>query len=327
MSIKEEPLIAIAMLYHASRGVLSKVLGAIDTLDYPKRRICLILIDNMSIDSSSDLVSKWLKDKGQKYLEIEHRREPGNVPRLRNICLNLALKKGCDYLMFVDSDVLTTPESVKRLLELFKLGEDVFIGYLPCYVPIERDNLFTRVRMKYGKGALGPLVNKGPVSMATAGMGATMIKLSFVPKVGFFDEQIPLIEDLNYTRRATSMGYKIMYDTSVSLVHDRDFRNLPYLKLMITKFGKSEARNIIKNKLWRYEIKGLIYWSSLMVSIPLMFISPLPFLVLFTPGYILYSTRMKGWGKIIGFPIIAIYRMARTLGIFHGFLDYVIRRS
>ncbi|MCP8320870.1 MAG: hypothetical protein H3Z52_08025, partial [archaeon] len=129
------------------------------------------------------------------------------------------------------------------------------------------------------------------------------------------------------TRRATSMGYKIMYDTSVSLVHDRDFRNLPYLKLMITKFGKSEARNIIKNKLWRYEIKGLIYWSSLMVSIPLMFISPLPFLVLFTPGYILYSTRMKGWGKIIGFPIIAIYRMARTLGIFHGFLDYVIRRS
>ncbi|MCP8317506.1 MAG: glycosyltransferase family 2 protein [archaeon] len=327
MSIKEEPLIAIAMLYHASRGVLSKVLEAIDTLDYPKQRIRLIFIDNMSMDGSSDLVSKWLKDKGRKYLETEHLRELGNVPRLRNICLNLALKKGCDYLMFVDSDVLITPDSVKRLLKLFKLGEDVFIGYLPYYVPIERDNLFTRVRMKYGKGALGPLVNKGPVSMLSAGMGATMIKLSFVSKVGFFDEQIPWLEDLNYTRRATSMGYRIMYDTSVSLIHDRDFRTLPYLKFVITKVGKSEARNIIKNKLWRNEIKGLIYWSGLIVSIPLMFVSPIPFLVLFTLGYVLYSTRMKGWGKIIGFPIIAIYRMARTLGIFYGFLDYVIRRS
>ncbi|MCP8308248.1 MAG: glycosyltransferase [archaeon] len=316
------------MLYHAGRGVLNKVLEAIGAIDYQKKRICLIFIDNMSKNGSSDLVDKWLMSEGQKYLEIKHLCEPGNVPCLRNICLNLALEKGCDYLMFVDSDVIITQDSVKRLLELFNLGEDVFISSLPYYAPIERDNLFIRVRMKYGKGALGPpIVGKGPISVVTVGMGATMIKLSLVSKVGFFDEEIPWIEDLNYTRRATSMGYKIMYDTSVALLHDKDVKTSSYLKFVIMKMGKSEVRNMIKNKLWKKEVRGLAYWSSLMISIPLILITPLPFFMLFLLGYILYSIRMRSWGKIIGFPVIALYRMARTLGMIYGLLYYMIKRK
>jgi GT2 family glycosyltransferase len=154
-------------------------------------------------------------------------------------------------------------------------------------------------------------------------MGATMIKLSYISIVGYFDEEIPYIEDLNLTRRATNMGFKIIVDPQVQLLHDKRMSTFQWLKVTL-KIGKSEVKNMLRVGTWKNEMRSFLYWFLLLFSIPLIIMQPLFFIFLFTLGWIIYATRFKGLGKIIGFPIMAIYRITRLIGIIIGLISYFL---
>lgn len=316
-----EPVISLALLYHTKHnGVLEKVLESIKQLDYPKSKIHLIFIDNMSTHEVYEVVKNWLNKNGERYLSIEHHRLGGNVPRLRNVCLKIAMEKKCEYIFFVDSDVILIPDAIKRLIKIFNMDEKVFAASLPYFIPIEKDTLFVRVRIKYGKEHFKPLKNiNQPYQVPSIGMGATMIKLSYIPIIGYFDEEIPYIEDLNLTRRATNMGFKIIIDPQVQLLHDKHMKTLQWLKLTL-KIGKSEVKNMLRVGTWKNELRGLLYWFSLLFSIPLIIIQPIFFIALFILGWAIYTTRFEGLGKIIGFPIMAIYKITRLIGIILGLI-------
>jgi GT2 family glycosyltransferase len=320
-----EPVIALALLYHTKHnGVLEKVLESIKQLEYPKSKIHLILVDNVSTDGAHKIVENWLNKNRKEYLSIEHLILSGNVPHLRNICLKKAIEKKCDYIFFVDSDVILIPDAIERLIKIFNTNEKVFAASLPYFIPIEKDTLFVKIRTKYGKGDLKPLKNVNqPYQVPSIGMGATMIKLSYIPIVGYFDEEIPYIEDLNLTRRATNMGFKIIVDPQVQLLHDKHVKTFQWLKITL-KIGKSEVKNMLRVGTWKKEIRSFLYWFSLLISILLIVIHPLFFIFLFTSGWIVYATRSKGLGKIVVFPIIAIYRITRVIGIIIGFILYFL---
>jgi GT2 family glycosyltransferase len=235
---------------------------------------------------------------------------------------------GHKYLIFVDSDIILTSDSLRRLLDIYEKREDrdsIFAISFPYVTPINRLDLIWKIRIKYEYPYL--LINKGILSLETVGVSATLINLTLVPKVGFFDEDIPLIEDLDYIRRATKLGYKALCDTNNPLLHDKYVRTLPFLKQILFKQGKPEAKLLLKHGLLKKAIRGLIYWNLLLFSIPFIIISPIPFLFLFIIGYTTYAFRLRGWGKIIGFPIIAIYRMALNLSIFYGLIFFIVKQG
>lgn len=320
-----EPIIALALLYHTKHnGVLEKVLESIKQLYYQKSNIHLIFIDNMSTNGAHEVVKNWLSENEKEYLSIEHLRLSGNVPHLRNVCLKIAIEKKCEYIFFVDSDVILVPDAIKRLIKIFDTNKKVFAASLPYFIPIEKDTLFTRIRAKYGKENLKPLKNiNQPYQVPSIGMGATMIKLSYISIAGFFDEEIPYIEDLNLTRRATNMGFKIIIDPQVQLLHDKAVKTFHWLKIVL-KMGKSEVKNMIRTGTWKMELRSLSYWFFFLLSIPLTIIQPAFFISLFILGWIVYATRFKGLGKIIGFPIMAIYRITRLIGVIIGLISYFL---
>jgi len=321
-----EPVIAVALLYHTKHdGVLEKVLRSIEQLDYPKSKIHLLLIDNFSTDEAHKIVESWLNKSGEGYLSVDHDKVPGNVPHLRNICLEKAMKKGCEYIFFVDSDVILVPDAVRRLIKIFNTDEKIFAASLPYLIPLEKDTIFIRIRAKYGKGALKYFKDTSqPYQVPSIGMGATMIKLSYIPVVGYFDEEIPYIEDLNLTRRATNMGFKIIVDPQVKLLHDKHMKTFQWLKMVLLKTGKSELKNMIRVGTWKNELRSLLYWFLLLISIPLIIVQPMFFVLLISSGWIVYSTRFEGMGKIIGFPVMAIYRITRLIGIILGLISYLL---
>jgi len=323
-----EPVIAVALLYHTKHnGVLEKVLRSIEQLDYPRSKIHLLLIDNFSTDGAHEIVEGWINKNKEGYLSVDHDIVLGNVPHLRNVCLEKAMKKKCEYIFFVDSDVILVPDAIKRLIKIFNTYEKVFAVSLPYIVPLEKDTIFVRIRAKYGKGALKHFKNASqPYEVPSIGMGATLIKLSYIPIVGYFDEEIPYIEDLNLTRRATNMGFKIIVDPQVKLLHDKSMNTLQWLK-MILKIGKSEVKNMIRVGTWKNELKSLLYWFLLLISIPLTIVQPaffMFFILLLSFGWIVYATRFEGMGKIIGFPIMAVYRITRLIGIIFGLILCVL---
>jgi cellulose synthase/poly-beta-1,6-N-acetylglucosamine synthase-like glycosyltransferase len=155
-----ELIIALALLYHTKHnGVLEKVLESIKQLEYPKSKIHLIFIDNFSINGAHEIVEDWLNKNGKEYLSIEHLKFSGNVPHLRNICLKKAMEKNCEYIFFIDSDVILIPDAIKRLIKIFNTNEKVFAASLPYFIPIEKDTFFVKIRTKYGKEDLKPLKN------------------------------------------------------------------------------------------------------------------------------------------------------------------------
>lgn len=321
--------VAIALLYHGKRGeVLSKVLESISNLEYDKSNTILILVNNRASEETTKVVENWLSRNKDNFKDVIHVELDGNVPKLRNFCLRKAIELSCKYIFFVDSDVILTRDALKRLLKIFETDKDnkVFAASLPYFIPFERDTIFTKIRAKYGLGSLAPLEQTNmPYVVPSIGMGATLINLSLIPIVGYFDEEIPYIEDLNLTRRATNMGYKIILDPGVKLIHDKTMNTLSWLKLTL-KIGEIEVKNMIKVGTWKSEIRGISYWLLLLLSIFFIIVSPIPFVLLFAIGYLNYFRKFRGLGKIIGFPIISIYKITRTIGIVTGFFLYLTHK-
>ncbi|RLE85338.1 MAG: hypothetical protein DRJ67_09030 [Thermoprotei archaeon] len=323
------PEVAVAMLYHSKLGcVLGEALEAIYRQDYPKSKIHLILADNMSRDDAHAIVEKWLeKCRRAGYASITHVRVPGNVPHVRNVCLRIAISKGLKLLFFVDSDVILTPDSLRRVVRTFlSSGDRVFVVALPYFIPLENDSLFVRVKVKYGKGPYRPLLRRDkPYEVPSIGMGATLINLDLIPVVGFFDEEIPYIEDLNLTRRAVRLGYKVLLDPRVQLLHKKRVTTLQSLK-KVFQTGPSELLNIKRNRLYKEEVRSLTYWSAWLISLVLVPVSPVPLIALTALGWLVYSMRFRGWGKLVGYPVMAVYRVVRLLGMMWGLLVLAHRR-
>ncbi|NHV05912.1 MAG: glycosyltransferase family 2 protein [Thaumarchaeota archaeon] len=327
--MKSSKKVVIALLYHKGRSeVLSKVLNSVSNLEKDESNIGLILVNNNADELTEKVVNEWLNVHKKDFKEIVHVKLDGNVPLLRNFCLKKAMELKYDYIFFVDSDVILTRDSLKRLLNIFERNDSdrIFASSLPYFVPIDKDTLFVRVRTKYGKGSLAPLEQtKQPYVVPSTGMGATLINLSLIPKVGFFDEEIPYIEDLNLTRRATNAGYKIILDPSVQLFHDKKVGTIEWLKKTY-ELGEIEFKNMIKIGTWKSELRGIIYWSAYLFSLFLVVITPIPFILLSLIGYVRYVNKFNGIGKIIGFPILSVYKIVRTMGIIKGSVLYFFKK-
>ncbi|MEM0050570.1 MAG: glycosyltransferase family 2 protein [Candidatus Bathyarchaeia archaeon] len=321
--------VAVAILYHGSRWeALRKVLESLSKLEYDKENTMLILVNNKACEETVEIVRKWLVENENNFERTIHVELDGNVPKLRNFCLRKAIELSYSHVFFVDSDVILSRDSLRRLLKIFEHDEEnkIFAASLPYYIPLERDTVFTKIRAKYGVGSLATLQkSSGPYPVPSIGMGATLINLSLIPKVGYFDEEIPYIEDINLTRRATNMGYQVILDPGVQLIHDKTMRTLNWLKFTF-KLGEIEVKNMIRVGTWKSEVRGLTYWILLLLSFFLIVLSPIPFIVLFAIGYLSYFRKFRGIGKIIGFPIVSVHKTIRSAGIVVGLFIYMIHK-
>jgi len=327
--MKYNKKVAIALLYHKGRDkVLSKVLNSISNLERVNLSIGLILVNNDADNLTEKVVDTWLNKHKIDFENIVHIKLDGNVPILRNFCLKKAMELNYDYIFFVDSDVILTKDSLQRLLNIFDCvdADKIFASSIPYFIPADKDTLFTQIRIKYGKNSLAPLKQtKQPYVVPSTGMGATLINLSLIPKIGFFDTEIPYIEDLNLTRRATNAGYKVILDPSIQLVHDKKVSTIKWLKRTY-ELGEIEFKNMIKIGTWKSELRGFIYWSAFIFTFFLVIITPIPFILLLLFGYLRYANNFSGIGKIIGFPILSIIKIVRTIGIIKGFFLYFFKK-
>ena len=124
-------------------------------------------------------------------------------------------------------------------------------------------------------------------------MGATILRLSIMAKVGKFDERIPYIEDLNLHRRAIDLGYRVVLDKRDPILHNRKWTSREVAKISYLS-GKAEMRNMRINGTWRSELRSSAYWLSLLLSVPFVLISPFPLLILFSLGFVRYFFNARG---------------------------------
>jgi GT2 family glycosyltransferase len=324
--LDELPVICVCMLYHTLKGgSLVEALRSVDQLDYPKERLVLMMIDNHSVDGAFEYVRDWLEVRREKYMRVVHIRAKGTVPRLRNIGLLTALNMGVKYFSFIESDVIVDKEFLKRLLGVLKEysgGRMVFSVSAVRDEGFENQDALEKIRIRWLKSRRG--VSREVTVGEACNSGNCLIDLDRVKDVGFFDEDVLFIEDLDWGRRATRKGYICLFDGRVVIRHLKKY-SLKEFRKYFFKGALSESKLFLKNGIaWR-AFRSVLYWDAVLVALLFSWFSPVPLGLVVLLGFVTYFRRCVGLGRLLLYPVSMPFSVAKSVALTGAMLYWVLR--
>jgi GT2 family glycosyltransferase len=324
--LDELPVICVCMLYHTLKGgSLVEALRSVDQLDYPKERLVLMMIDNYSVDGAFEYVRDWLEARREKYMRVVHIRAKGTVPRLRNIGLLTALNMGVKYFSFIESDVIVDKEFLKRLLGVLKEysgGRMVFSVSAVRDEGFENQDALEKIRIRWLKSRRG--ASREVTVGEACNSGNCLIDLDRVKDVGFFDEDVLFIEDLDWGRRATRKGYICLFDGRVVIRHLKKY-SLKEFRKYFFKGALSESKLFLKNGIaWR-AFRSALYWDAVLAALLFSWFSPVPLGLVVLLGFVTYFRRCVGLGRLLLYPVSMPFSVAKSVALTGAMLYWVLR--
>ncbi|MEM4005189.1 MAG: glycosyltransferase [Desulfurococcaceae archaeon] len=192
--MENAPLITIGIPIKNRFQYIGDLLRAIEDLNYPKKKIKLVFVDDFSTDGTYEALVKWKNEVEEKYYKVVLMRERTNIPQARNLCIK---NMEGDYLLFWDSDVIPPRDLLNEMISIVQGNPSIgIIGADYEYDPS------LKVRYK-------PVVNKETNAVY---MGFTLIRKEVFNAVGFFDENLSMGEDTEFSIRVIEKtGYKIVW--------------------------------------------------------------------------------------------------------------------
>nr|BAJ49191.1 hypothetical protein HGMM_F51A06C34 [Candidatus Caldarchaeum subterraneum] len=320
------PVVCVVTIYHKlGGGVLRSVLESIERLRYPREKIILLMIDNYSRDGAFEFVNGWLLERVGLYRGVVHIRARGNPARLRNVALLTAMRLGVELFSFIDSDILVDSDFLNRALETMIQYEGlkrVFSVSMVWDVGLENLDWLEKLYVKWFKGR--KIVRKGVFEGEAINTSACLINLGRVCDVGFFDEDVWFIEDLDWGRRVTRKGYVCLFDDRVVLLHLRKY-SLKEFRKYFMRGALAEAKLFLKNGLGWRAARRVLYWCGVLAGFSLVWVSPWPALVLAAVGYGVYFRRARGWGKLFLYPVSLPFNILKSFGLGVAMMYWVLK--
>jgi len=257
---KHDPLIAVGMPTLNRAKYLPKTLEALRKCSYSHKRMRLIFVDGCSNDGTFEMIQSFARDHVYEYEAILARQEKSGISAARNICLENV--GDAQYLLFLDSDVMATPDVLNRLIGLAETCGISSIFY----------SSFSYQRPK-------PEVKL----VETVGMGCTLIKREVWERVGMFDVALPVNEDTDYCLRARKLGFTIVQDTTRQLLHMDEGRYSPkqtvYQSFRYRQvYAKFFTLGVYRKRFILYALLDLTLLLGIFVQ-PLFFVAPLGYLI------------------------------------------------
>ena len=170
----------------------------------------------------------------------------------RNQLTKQALANECDYIVWLDSDMIFPPDLIPRLLARAEDGNDIITGiYFHRRAPFG-PVLYKKLR----KGEPAEKYNDYPedsfFEVEGAGFGACLVKTSVMEDVAlnygtWFSPLEGYGEDVSFCMRARELGYKIMCDSSIKCGHvgqvtvDENVYKENFREALIKNAGNSET--------------------------------------------------------------------------------------
>ncbi len=196
---RELPFVSILLPVYNEEKLIKKTINSLISLDYPKDKYEIIIID----DGSTDKTPEKLKSFGKKirYIRIKHF---GNAAHAKNVGLKYA--KG-DFIATMDSDSFVEKDVLKKMLSLFN---DKYVGAASAAVKIYKPKTFL-AKFQYIEYAFilflrrllmtvdSVYVTPGPFSM---------FKKDVLEEAEGFNEK-SITEDQEIAIHLQSLGYRI----------------------------------------------------------------------------------------------------------------------
>lgn len=231
---------AIIIVTFNAKKWIKKCLSSIDF-----NRYNTIVIDNNSQDDTVNFIKENFPD-----VNILSQNTNLGFGQANNLGISYALKKGADHVFLLNQDAYLVGNVLERLVEL--QNENKHYGILsPIHINADKTKLdrnfshylgFDKNPYFYSDHVLGNSV-KDIYEVPFVNAAGWLISKSCLMTVGGFD---PLFfhygEDDNYCQRLIYHGFKIGVVPNSFLIHDREDRPKPEVKLFSEEYYERELR-------------------------------------------------------------------------------------
>jgi glycosyltransferase involved in cell wall biosynthesis len=199
----------------------------------------LIVVDDASIDSASDVVRSFHDDR-VKFIRHETRKG-GSAARNTGI-----VNSKCDYLAFLDDDDEWYPEKLARQMAVMLKSQPQVAVVYTGYVLVHRSsgNIVSRMVPTQRGDLYHKLLESNPIG----GTSSVMLKRTCLEKVGLFDESLPSFQDRDlWIRISREFQFDYVQEPLLNyFVHPQKvWTNLEALtkglEIMLRKYGSSPA--------------------------------------------------------------------------------------
>jgi len=131
-----------------------------------------------------------------------------------------ALSSSGEILFFTDSDCLLQRDTLRKAEDaLRRMGENVVVGGTYTPVPYDKDffSLFQSVFIHHAE------LRAGPDADYVAGHAMAISARTFWKTGGFPDNQLPILEDVEYSHRLKKLGYRLVIRPDILVRHIFNF--------------------------------------------------------------------------------------------------------
>ena len=217
------PLVTVGFPTYNREWSLPAVLESLLAFDYPRARLRVCFVDGYSTDGTMSIIDGFVAAHAAEYEGVVVKSARSNIPEARNIIFDCA--RGSDYVFFLDSDITAPPDTVGRLVGMFK-DPRVGMAALPW------DNRNARRRAGFLFRAF--TVPRGPHEAYKVGSGCNMVSMKAFEKVGGYNPRLVVHEDSEFSFMMRKGGFKIVSDSSSEGTHLREIGVDPsfYLRFM-----------------------------------------------------------------------------------------------
>jgi len=327
--------VTIIIPVHNAEKTLPYVLRSLARTEYAHDHVKVVIVNAHSTDRSLEVAEDFKQRYSQRFCSVEviELGQRATTSRARNEGARRAIPGS--YLMFLDSDVILKPATLKDLLTIAE--DNPHVGAVGALYITSSPSLFEKLMWYRYLGK----VSEGP-----AGTGALLIKPEVFERVGPFNESLgyprTIYEDLEYVMRIRRNGYKVLIDGRDPLLHFkppqggnwRKERSLEHVvKHYASYFSLSKAYALyeaLRVAPMRYKLEYVAY-VVLPVVLALVGVLSSPLLLLALTillfssslySLISYGTTMSTALKIVAGPAILLSRVLRAITL----MVYVVAR-
>lgn len=247
-----QPQVSIVIPAYNAQDTIGRCLESIMSLEYPKEKLQVIVVDNNSTDLTMDIVKRYPVE-----CEVEKRRHIGAV-RNKGI-----LKARGEFIAFIDDDCIADKF---WLLNLIKGLDDSHVGGCAGKILSFQPEKFIARYMDQRGVYSQERAFKGKMWLAPFLMTCTTILPRYVLKeVNYFDENLTCFEDTDLFWRIASRGYnlKIMPEATVYHIHRANliyfFKKFFFRGSALYFFFRKYKKKVKLSLIVYTEIRRLIY--------------------------------------------------------------------
>lgn len=176
------PLVSVVISTKNEEKNIENCLKSIVFQTYPKENIEIIVVDNNSTDKTKEISQKYTEKVFNKGPERSAQRNYGMLE-----------KSTGEYLMFLDADMILSPDVIERCVRRME-SEESLVGIYISEVVLG-NSYFSKIRRFERSFYDGTVVD-----------GARFIKKSVFEKIGGFDEDLYAAEDWDLDKRLKKLG-------------------------------------------------------------------------------------------------------------------------